>query len=147
MYQTYRSDIGKGTLLTLFLIAGVISALLFYFVPEHPWMGIVPLSLVVVYFLFLYANTQYHLTPENRLKITAGFKKKEIDIFQISSLQPLTGYFTIPKVYALSENRIRVVYGYGDYVDISPQNSEQFMEALLQINPYIQRHQPQSARS
>ncbi|MEQ9441896.1 MAG: PH domain-containing protein [Cyclobacteriaceae bacterium] len=137
--KIYRSDIGKGTLLILMLAAGFVGMLFVFLVPEYAWVGMLSLGVILGYLAFVYAKTSYHLTPENQLKITFGFKRKEIDIFQISSLRPFTEY-NMPNAYTFSENRIRVVYGYGDYVDISPQHPDQFIHALLDINPLIQHH-------
>lgn len=142
MHQIYRSTIGKGSLIIFILTVALVGAILFLLVPNDAWIGLIPLGLVLGYITFLYASTKYHLTPEHRLKISAGFKQKEIDIFQISSLRSLTNYLNVSNVYALSENRIRVVYGYGDYVDISPQHPEQFIKELLNINPRIQNQSP-----
>lgn len=135
---TYRSGIGMGLLLMSLIALSALGLLLFFMIQDYAWIRWIPFGLVVGYLIFLYVRTKYCITTDNRLIVQTGFKKKEIDIFQISSLRPIIYYFTTANVYALSEKRIRVVYGYGGYIDISPQHQEQFVEDLLTINPQIQ---------
>lgn len=99
--------------------------------------AIVTVAATILILSLIYFSIRYKVDG-NSLKISSLFSKKEIDVFQISSLCWVQSFYNQPSVYSFSEIRLRIVYGYGQRIDISPENSEEFIESLLAINPMIQ---------
>lgn len=138
--QTYRSAIGKGNIFIAAIIATAIG-LIQYFTFTSLWGAILSALVVILFFTVLYFGISYRIV-DHQLKVSSLLAKRGIDIFQISSLQTVSSYLQQP--YSFSEKRIRIVYNYGDYIDISPQQTDDFIAELLAINPMIQYQQEPS---
>lgn len=137
--QTYRSAIGKGNIIIIALIAIAIG-LIQHFTFTSFWGAIISTLVVILFFTILYFSINYRIV-NHQLKVSSLFARRGIDIFQISSLQTVYSYLQQP--YSFSEKRIRIVFNYGDYIDISPQKTDVFIAELLVINPMIQhRREP-----
>lgn len=141
MNSTYKSDFGKGVLIISIVMLGGLT-LLFAFIgmeaPQWIWfMMFLIIGLIYAYLYFLYRNTKYSFEEENLLKITAGFANKTIEISGITSIARHTCYSNYPDVYALSEKRLKITYGNGKYMEISPKGQEGFIKELISLNPRI----------
>ncbi len=92
-------------------------------------MGI---GLVMIYDILL--HTDYTIKGE-RLIIRCGvLYHMNLSISQITEISHRSTILSSP---ALSSKRIGLKYGRKNWVYISPQNQEEFIETLLTINPLI----------
>ena len=76
--------------------------------------------------LWLLATTRYTLTDE-WLEVTSGPFRWRIPLAQITSITPTSNPLSSP---ALSLDRLRVAYGSGKTVLISPEDKRRFIEDL-----------------
>ncbi|WKN42952.1 PH domain-containing protein [Tunicatimonas pelagia] len=134
--NTYRSTVGKFTFIVIILLIATLALSQYFFLSDAVG-AIVTTATAVLALSILYFNLRYQITDRS-LIISSLFSKKEIDIFQISSVRWVRSFYNQPNVYSFSEVRLRVVYSYGQYVDISPKHTEEFIETLLAVNPTIQ---------
>lgn len=134
--KNYRSTLGKFSLTAIGLLIATLSLSQYYFLGDIIG-AIITLVTAIFTLSVLYVSLRYQITNHS-LEVVSIFSKKEIDIFQISSLHWVQSFYNQPNVYSFSEVRLRIVYCYGQYIDISPQHSEDFIETLLAINPMIQ---------
>ncbi len=134
--ETYRSAFGKFTFATIVLMVATL-ALSQHFLLGDMIGAILTVAASVLILSVIYFSINYKIDGHS-LEILSLFSKKEIDVFQISSLCWVQSFYSQPNVYSFSEMRLRVVYGYGQHIDISPKNSQEFIESLLAINPMIQ---------
>lgn len=132
--RRHRSAIGKGNFLVAFLLAITIGSIQYFFLASTA-SALLAVLVVGLFFSILYFNISYHIEG-HQLKVSSLFSTQKIDVFQISSLQKVNSYLQQP--FAFSEKRIRIIYNYGEYIDVSPQQAEEFAEELLAINPMIQ---------
>jgi hypothetical protein len=76
--------------------------------------------------IWLLVSTSYTLS-ERTLLVKSGPFKWRIPIKQITSIAPTSSPLSSP---ALSLDRLRIDYGRGDSIMISPKNKEQFIQDL-----------------
>ncbi|MDP5207150.1 PH domain-containing protein [Alishewanella sp. SMS9] len=77
--------------------------------------------------IWLINSTRYTLT-EQQLLVQSGPFQWQIPIVQISNITPTINLLSSP---ALSLDRLRIDYGQGRSLMISPKQQQQFLEALL----------------
>ncbi|MEM9829789.1 MAG: PH domain-containing protein [Bacteroidota bacterium] len=137
--KTYRSAVSTLIFVPVILLI-VIIALLPYVLLGNLFGSIVILSLSILLMTIAYFNVHYQI-DRHQLRVSSLLSKREVDIFQVSSLKWVRSFHNQTNVYSFSEKRLRIVYCYGKYVDISPKSPEEFIEQLLAVNPMIQYSQ------
>lgn len=91
--------------------------------------------IIGVAFMWLWVSTGYRIENET-LYVQYGPFKRKIDISKISNIKKTRSLWSAP---ALSLDRLEILYDRDFKIAlISPQYQEQFIEALLEINPNIQ---------
>lgn len=101
---------------------------------DFSWFLLLPFAFIIA----IYAVTLpcYYTIENQHLKIRAGIIiKKDIDIQQISRIAESNDPISSP---AMSLKRLRIDFGQGDYILISPQNRKAFIELLSSVNPNIE---------
>lgn len=133
--NTYRSTVSKLILFSVLLMVGILAFLQYYFLRDLVG-GIITFVFGTFLLGLVYYKTRYEI-HDNYLRVSSLFFQQDIDIFQISSLTWVTQNQTFTINYSFSLHKLRVVYGYGQHIDISPQNSDKFIDQLLAVNPMI----------
>jgi hypothetical protein len=82
-----------------------------------------------------------YVIKDHYLCISSLFSSRKIDTFQISSLHWVGGTPEMTQLSSFSRQRLRIVYGYGEYTDVSPRDAHCFVKSLISINPMIQFRQ------
>lgn len=101
---------------------------------DFSWFLLLPFAFIIA----IYAVTLpcYYTIESQHLKIrTEIIIKKNIDIQQISRIAESNDPISSP---AMSLKRLRIDFGQGDYILISPQNRKAFIELLSSVNPNIE---------
>jgi len=137
--KTYRATLDPFALLTALIISAILAEVV-YFLVSIPWVSVTTLLAGMALFYLIQRSLKYQIS-EHHLLVSSLFSAKKIDAFQISSLRWVSGIPSATSLYGPSRKRLRIVYGYGQHIDISPQNSFAFTEALHSINPMIQYQQ------
>lgn len=119
------------------LLAGMLSliiSILILLVVVKAWIGVGFLVIVLLFTIHLFTNTNYCIT-ENKLNIRSGLiYRMEIDIGDIRKIMRTDTILSSP---ALAFNKVEIIYNKFDSVLISPKNQEEFIAAILQINPTV----------
>jgi hypothetical protein len=136
MTKTYKSKIGLSFTipLALSLLPGIIIMVI-----NRIWVGVVIIGLItlfiVLFVAYLYANTYYKITDNNKLTIKGGFLVSiVIDINSIQSIEPTKTMWAAP---ALSLDRLQISYNKGSRAVISPKEKDDFIRQLKVISPNI----------
>ena len=87
---------------------------------------VIPLGIGVLVPLWIVASLRYFLS-DRMLRIRCGPFQWRIDIAEITSVEPASSAFSSP---ALSLDRLRIEYGDGRTVMISPEPREEFLRQL-----------------
>lgn len=97
--------------------------------------GIIGISLIILFVVYLCVNTLYEVTDDNKLKIKIGFLyRKEIYIKSIKRVFPTKDHSASP---ALSFDRLEIRYHRYGRIVVSPNNKVEFVKKLQQVNPAI----------
>ena len=97
--------------------------------------GIIGISLIILFVVYLCVNTLYEVTDDNKLKIKIGFLyRKEIYIKSIKRVFPTKDHSASP---ALSFDRLEIRYHRYGRIVVSPNNKVEFVKKLQQVNPGI----------
>lgn len=99
--------------------------------------------IILVFFVYTYFNTFYTFRNNNLLIKNSFILNQTIDIQQIKKIVKSNSWEKAP---ALSMDRIEIKYNekptvrynFYDSVIISPENKEEFIKNLLEINPEIE---------
>jgi hypothetical protein len=133
--KRFKSKIGKGFILFPSLILIAVALLL---IVEKAWLGLPILIAIAVYLVDIFRNTHYSIEA-NILNIIAGrFYKVQIPISSIFKIKPSRDPSKAP---ANSMDRLSIHYtidGKKKEVLVSPENKEEFMQALKEINRDIE---------
>ncbi|WP_158232019.1 PH domain-containing protein [Sporosarcina sp. P16b] len=84
--------------------------------------------------LWIWFGTGYKVEGE-LLKLTFGPFKRIIHINEIKKINRTKNPFTAP---ALSVDRLEILFGKYDVINISPKNESELIHSLLAVNPNIQ---------
>lgn len=136
MIKTYKSKISIG--LFLFVNVPLIALVVFPFLSDRGnelnvtvLLVILPILLFINYTLF---SNRYTIN-ENKLEINGGvLYRLSIDISQIKKIEKSNSIWSSP---AASLDRLEILYNKWDSVLISPEDKEDFVFQLKQINPDI----------
>ncbi|MGE0796997.1 MAG: PH domain-containing protein [Lautropia sp.] len=130
MESVHRSKIDRWLLL---IIVFAIAASLYASIelvragpPAARWTLLLTVGLGVVLPLWLLLDTRYLLRPD-RLAIRCGPFRWQVPIAEIEAIVPTRNPLSSP---ALSLDRLRIDYGRGRSIMISPQHRQRFLEEL-----------------
>ncbi|HEU5290801.1 MAG TPA: PH domain-containing protein [Cyclobacteriaceae bacterium] len=127
----HKSKIGHGILAFLVIVLGSTTAIL---IINQAWIGLIPMSLVILLILNIYTGSYYKITKDNRLIIKCGIVEMfDIDIKDIISIRNTNAIWSAP---ALSLDRLEINYK-GGCVLVSPKDKKKFIDDLKKINPRI----------
>ncbi|MEA5446344.1 PH domain-containing protein [Gammaproteobacteria bacterium AB-CW1] len=133
MERVYRSKIDTWLLLVLL---GVVSVCAYSGVnmilrgDTAWWSQLIVWGFGVVFPLWLLAGTYYVLGP-GRLIVRSGPVKWQVPVAEIRSIIPTKNPLSSP---ALSLDRLKINYGVGKYVMISPREKEAFIQQLSELS-------------
>ncbi|MBM7868474.1 hypothetical protein GTO89_16335 [Heliobacterium gestii] len=131
MYYNSKHDYSWS----FYSISGIVLVLLVEGVLEHnPITTIIGIIMALVYFWRVF-STGYYL-KDTALTVKSGPFRKTIDYREISRIKKVRDVISFG--YALSEERLEIVYGnHEDYVLISPNMEEDFLRELKKRCPQI----------
>ena len=89
---------------------------------------------IIGFLLWIWFGTGYKVQEEH-IKVQFGPFRSSIRIEEIKKVSKIKSPFTAP---ALSVNRLEILYGKYDVMDISPKNENEFIRLLVTKNPQIQ---------
>ena len=96
--------------------------------PSLENLTIVGLSLLVAVGLPVWLLVQtYYVVEDNVLKIRSGPFKRTIRLDEIRSVEPSRSFLSSP---ALSLDRLKIVYGVGNQILVSPRDRDAFIRAI-----------------
>jgi len=134
MFKVYQSKV--DTWLGVILVAlpipmAFIIWKLFHESVHERWFVAVPIFFIGICLpISLLAYTSYTIT-EKSLSIRSSLFKWEIPLREISTIQPTNDPLSSP---ALSLDRLRIEYGQGKSIMISPRNKAEFIRDLQAMN-------------
>jgi hypothetical protein len=132
MKKTYRS---KVEIAVLFPVVIVLLAAEVFMLFNQFWILAAVIALVSLFLLYMYMETGYELTGDEKLKIKSGFLyHKEIYVKSIKKVRQTRDSLASP---ALSLDRIEILYNRYDRVLISPNQRSEFISRLQKVNPRI----------
>ena len=102
---------------------------------EGEWIGLLGLTGVVGFILFLSKTTQYIINENQLIVKSTWIVNERIDISKITKVEKSNSILSSP---ALSLDRLLVRYNKYDEVLISPKEKKEFIDELLKINPNIE---------
>ena len=138
--KVYRSKFGWEILLIIGLTFGFIVTLMAYQgILKDAWHhSIIAMAIVSGFFLYLNYATSYIVTEDGYLKVVCGvFINLKIRINTVKKITKTRRFIGSP---APSMDRLLISYGDSGEVIISPQNKEEFVRDLMELNPNIQNH-------
>jgi hypothetical protein len=106
-----------------------------FFLVNKITIGAIAVVLLAAFLIYVYMDTLYELTGDNKLKIKSGFFfHEEIYIKSIKKVKPTRGHTVSP---ALSFDRLEIRYNRYGRVVVSPDNKSEFIRELKEVNPRI----------
>ncbi len=133
--KRYNSKVGKGIEWFPTLILTAVALLL---IVEGAWLGLPIVILLGLYLFDVLRNTHYTIDEGNLTVVAGRFHKVQIPISNIHKLTPSRDPSKAP---ANSMDRLSIRYtkdGKKKEVLVSPENKEEFMQALKDINGDIE---------
>lgn len=135
MTTVYRSRIDIWLLLLLALVIGVslytCVELLAAGMSGFWWILVITVGAGIVLPLWLLLGTRYTL-QSGQLRIRSGPLKWNISVADISAITATRNTMSSP---ALSLDRVRIDYGPGKWVMISPRDKERFINDIERLRP------------
>ncbi|KAF0199419.1 MAG: hypothetical protein FD166_542 [Bacteroidetes bacterium] len=128
----FRSGRAAWIIIATFLPTAIGIALFF----TGPWfLGLLFLP-VMIMTIPIYFRTSYTIHDIDQLTVVCGLMyKKTFNINDIKGVKPSSNVMSAP---ALSMNRLELRFQNKEFLLISPVKPDQFIEALLAINPAIE---------
>lgn len=111
------------------LILSIFAGTGFLLVTEHAWGAVITLACVLVLVLALLFSIRY-VIEDTTLKIYVLCFHSDVDIRTITSMEPSYNPISSP---AASLKRLKVCYGDGQVVFISPRKQDLFIEEIREI--------------
>lgn len=131
--KVYPSKKGVVVYIPIVILAGLVSVNV---IVGDYWGSIFCAAIVLAVVLPMLLNTSYTITDDGALKVRCGFFVNIlIEVNTIKKIEATKSMLSSP---ALSLDRLEVFYNKFDSVIISPQNKEDFIVALQNINPAIE---------
>lgn len=133
MEQVFKSKLGLEVTLPIVIILVLDT----YLTLSSVWW---PSTLVVIgiwaFMIYLYFETKYTITADQKLLIKCGFLVSEsIEIAKISRISSTRTWVAAP---AFSLDRLRIFIGENATAVISPDDKKRFLSALKDCNPAIE---------
>jgi hypothetical protein len=136
--MVYRTKISWGLWIPVFLMLTITGA---FMVRDGAWPGLIVNLFVLFMIIHLLTNTYYEIEGD-LLTIRSGIiYKKSIEVSRIRKITETNNPLSAP---AASLDRLAIMYDKWTTVLISPENKEQFIAHMLQLNSAIEvRRKPQ----
>jgi hypothetical protein len=132
MKKTFKSKVDIFILIPLIVV--LLSAEVFMIINKI-LLGEIAVALVAAFVIYMYVETLYVVTGDNKLRIKSGFLyKNEIYIKSIKKLRSVKDHRPWP---ALSSDRLEISYNRYGKVIVSPDNKSEFIRELKEVNPRI----------
>ena len=135
LMKRFNSKTGKGFVWFPSLILTAVALLL---IAEKAWLGLPIVFLTALYMADMLRNTHYTVDEGNLTVVAGRFHKVQIPISNILKIKPSRDSSKAP---ANSMDRLSIRYtkdGKKKEVLVSPENKEEFMQALKDINGDIE---------
>ena len=130
--KKFKSKVGLEFMIPIF---GVLTFVLYTLIVTKAWIGTGIISVLILFILYLFINTEYLISGEN-LNIKSGFLVNEnININSIRKLSETNDTISSP---AASIDRIEILYNKFDTILVSPKDKYEFIESLTEINKNIE---------
>lgn len=129
--MTFRSRISIPVVL---LIVGIMGAAGYMTYLEGEMEEFIPLVLAMVLVFASLLSIRYTITEEGKLVVRALMFKQEYDLRKLESISPTRSLLSSP---AASLHRLRLDFGVGKPLIISPAAQDYFIEEVLRINPKV----------
>ena len=130
--KKFKSKLGLEFIIPIF---GILLFALFNVITAKVWIGIVIISIVLIFILYLVLTTEYIISGEN-LNVRSGFLINEnININSIKKLSETNNIMSSP---AVSIDRIEILYNKSDVILVSPKDKVEFIESLTEMNKNIE---------
>jgi len=129
--KTYKSKIDWwfGILFFYPIFLGITS------IVEGKWIGFIYFSFIIGVIIFISKTTNYRIEGNELTVKCLWIINDRIEISKIRKIEKSNSILSSP---ALSLDRIAVYYNKYDEVYISPKEKQDFIDALLEINPTIE---------
>jgi hypothetical protein len=130
--KTYKSKVSFG--LILFINLPLLAIIFYPFLAKSTEISGL-YALPILFFANYTLLSNRYIIHQDKLEIKSGiFNNSSIDISQIKKIEKSNSLWSSP---ASSLDRLEILYGKWDSVLISPENKEDFIADLKQINPDI----------
>lgn len=129
--MTFRSHISIPVVLLIVGIMGVAGYMTYL---EGELEEFIPLVLAMVVVFASLLSIRYTITEEGKLLVRALLFKQEYDLQKLDSITPTRSLLSSP---AASLRRLRLDFGVGKPLIISPAAQEYFIEEVLRVNPKV----------
>jgi len=133
--KRYNSKIDKGFVWFPSLILIAVALLL---IVEKAWLGLPIVIAIALYLIDMFRNTHYSIEDRSLTIVAGRFYKVQIPISSITKIKPSRDPSKAP---ANSMDRLSIRYtkdGKKKEVLVSPENKEEFMQTLKDINGDIE---------
>ncbi|MCG7344910.1 PH domain-containing protein [Sporosarcina sp. ACRSL] len=97
-------------------------------------LGYIGSAMMIALLLWVWFGTGYRIEGDI-MKIRYGPFRSKIAISDITKIRKTTSPFTAP---SLSVDRLEILYGKYDVVNVSPKKVDEFIRELVSRNPHIQ---------
>lgn len=132
MKKTFKSKVDLLLLLPIVIV--FLTAEIFMIVNGFV-IAIILFGLAGTFITYLYLDTRYVVTEDNKLQVKSGFLyQREIYIKSIKKVRPSEDRTTSP---ALSLDRLEICYNRYGRIVVSPDNKTEFIKVLKNVNPRI----------
>ena len=125
----------KVDLLLLIPVLFILFAAEVFLILKGIFIALIAVGLIGGFLTYLYITTVYVVHSKNKLRIKSGFLfNREIYIPSIKKLRPSNDHTAWP---ALSLDRIEISYNRYGRIVVSPENKNEFIRELKELNPQI----------
>lgn len=132
MKKTFKSKVEISIALPIALLLVAIETLM---IINRIWPVAIIVAIITLFILYVYMNTTYEVTGDDKLRIKSGFLyNKEIYIKSIKKVRETRNHFASP---ALSLDRLEILFNRYERVLISPNEKSEFITRLKNVNPRI----------
>lgn len=132
MKKTFKSKVDTFILVPLIVI--LLAAEVFMIINKI-FIGEIAIALIAAFAIYMYVETLYVFTGDNKLRIKSGFLfDREIYIKSIKKLRSVKDHRPWP---ALSSDRLEISYNRYGKVIVSPNKKTEFIKELQEVNPRI----------
>lgn len=116
------------------IIVGIMGAAGYMTYLEGELEELIPLGLALVLVLASLLSIRYTITEEGKLLVRALLLKQEYDLHKLERITPTRSLLSSP---AASLRRLRLDFGVGKPLVISPAAQDYFIEEVLRVNPKV----------